>query len=73
MMTRQGLVTYSEAEKSFTLAAKEVLPQLQGAGSDRATRRPGWPDRPAPRNEKPPPQPSPACGGGSHGGEATAP
>src|SRR5438552_16851788 len=29
MMTRQGLVTHSEAEKSFNLAAKEVLPQLQ--------------------------------------------
>ena len=29
MMTRQGLVTHAEAEKSFTLAAKEVLPQLQ--------------------------------------------
>ena len=30
MMTRQGLVTHAEAEKSFNLAAKEVLPQLQG-------------------------------------------
>jgi alkanesulfonate monooxygenase SsuD/methylene tetrahydromethanopterin reductase-like flavin-dependent oxidoreductase (luciferase family) len=30
MMTRQGLVTHAEAMKSFTLAAKEVLPQLQG-------------------------------------------
>jgi alkanesulfonate monooxygenase SsuD/methylene tetrahydromethanopterin reductase-like flavin-dependent oxidoreductase (luciferase family) len=29
MMTRQGLVTHAEAEKSFSLAAKEVLPQLQ--------------------------------------------
>jgi hypothetical protein len=29
MMTRQGLVTHAEAEKSFTLAAREVLPQLQ--------------------------------------------
>jgi alkanesulfonate monooxygenase SsuD/methylene tetrahydromethanopterin reductase-like flavin-dependent oxidoreductase (luciferase family) len=29
MMTRQGLVTHEEAEKSFTLAAKELLPQLQ--------------------------------------------
>src|SRR5712691_2706079 len=29
MMTRQGLVTHAEAEKSFTLAAKEVLPQLR--------------------------------------------
>jgi hypothetical protein len=29
MMTRQGLVTHAEAEKSFNLAAKEVLPQLQ--------------------------------------------
>ena len=29
MMTRQGLVTHAETEKSFTLAAKEVLPQLQ--------------------------------------------
>ena len=29
MMTRQGLVTHEEAEKSFTLAAKEVLPQLR--------------------------------------------
>jgi alkanesulfonate monooxygenase SsuD/methylene tetrahydromethanopterin reductase-like flavin-dependent oxidoreductase (luciferase family) len=28
MMTRQGFVTHKEAEKSFTLAAKEVLPQL---------------------------------------------
>jgi hypothetical protein len=30
MMTRQGLVTHAEAEKSFKLAATEVLPQLQG-------------------------------------------
>ncbi len=29
MMTRQGLVTHAEAEKSFTLAARDVLPQLQ--------------------------------------------
>jgi alkanesulfonate monooxygenase SsuD/methylene tetrahydromethanopterin reductase-like flavin-dependent oxidoreductase (luciferase family) len=29
MMTRQGLVTHAEAEKSFRLAAREVLPQLQ--------------------------------------------
>jgi alkanesulfonate monooxygenase SsuD/methylene tetrahydromethanopterin reductase-like flavin-dependent oxidoreductase (luciferase family) len=29
MMTRQGLVTHAEAEKSFKLAASEVLPQLQ--------------------------------------------
>jgi alkanesulfonate monooxygenase SsuD/methylene tetrahydromethanopterin reductase-like flavin-dependent oxidoreductase (luciferase family) len=29
MMTRQGLVTHAEALKSFNLAAKEVLPQLQ--------------------------------------------
>jgi alkanesulfonate monooxygenase SsuD/methylene tetrahydromethanopterin reductase-like flavin-dependent oxidoreductase (luciferase family) len=29
MMTRQGLVTHAEAERSFTLAAREVLPQLQ--------------------------------------------
>lgn len=29
MMTRQGLVTHAEAERSFSLAAKEVLPQLQ--------------------------------------------
>jgi hypothetical protein len=29
MMTRQGLGTHAEAEKSFTLAAREVLPQLQ--------------------------------------------
>ncbi|MBV9828876.1 MAG: LLM class flavin-dependent oxidoreductase, partial [Alphaproteobacteria bacterium] len=29
MMTRQGLVTHAEAQKSFNLAAKEVLPQLQ--------------------------------------------
>ncbi len=29
MMTRQGLVTHAEAEKSFSRAAKEVLPQLQ--------------------------------------------
>ena len=29
MMTRQGLVTHAEAIKSFTLAAREVLPQLQ--------------------------------------------
>src|ERR1700761_5134754 len=29
MMTRQGLVTHEEAKKSFTLAAREVLPQLQ--------------------------------------------
>jgi alkanesulfonate monooxygenase SsuD/methylene tetrahydromethanopterin reductase-like flavin-dependent oxidoreductase (luciferase family) len=28
MMTRQGFVTHAEAEKSFTLTAKEVLPQL---------------------------------------------
>jgi hypothetical protein len=28
-MTRQGLVTHEEAEKSFRLAATEVLPQLQ--------------------------------------------
>jgi alkanesulfonate monooxygenase SsuD/methylene tetrahydromethanopterin reductase-like flavin-dependent oxidoreductase (luciferase family) len=28
MMTRQGLVTHAEAIKSFTLVAKEVLPQL---------------------------------------------
>ena len=32
MMTRQGLVTHAEAMKSFSLAAKEVLPQLQGLG-----------------------------------------
>jgi alkanesulfonate monooxygenase SsuD/methylene tetrahydromethanopterin reductase-like flavin-dependent oxidoreductase (luciferase family) len=32
MMTRQGLVTHAEATKSFTLAAKEVLPRLQGLG-----------------------------------------
>jgi hypothetical protein len=32
MMTRQGLVTHAEAMKSFTLAAREVLPQLQGLG-----------------------------------------
>jgi len=30
MMTRQGLVTHAEAMKSFNLAAREVLPQLQG-------------------------------------------
>ena len=29
MMTRQGLVTHAEAEKSFNLAASEVLPQIQ--------------------------------------------
>ena len=29
MMTRQGLVTHAEAEKSFKLTAREVLPQLQ--------------------------------------------
>ena len=29
MMTRQGFVTHAEAEKSFRLAATEVLPQLQ--------------------------------------------
>ena len=29
MMTRQGLVTHAEAKKSFTLTAREVLPQLQ--------------------------------------------
>jgi alkanesulfonate monooxygenase SsuD/methylene tetrahydromethanopterin reductase-like flavin-dependent oxidoreductase (luciferase family) len=29
MMTRQGLVTHAQAMKSFNLAAKEVLPQLQ--------------------------------------------
>src|SRR5207248_9438254 len=29
MMTRQGLVTHAEAKKSFPLAAREVLPQLQ--------------------------------------------
>ncbi|MBV9860236.1 MAG: LLM class flavin-dependent oxidoreductase [Alphaproteobacteria bacterium] len=29
MMTRQGLVTHAEAEKSFELCAREVLPQLQ--------------------------------------------
>ena len=29
MMTRQGLVTHAEAMKSFRLAAREVLPQLQ--------------------------------------------
>ena len=28
MMTRQGFVTHAEAEKSFRLAATEVLPQL---------------------------------------------
>jgi alkanesulfonate monooxygenase SsuD/methylene tetrahydromethanopterin reductase-like flavin-dependent oxidoreductase (luciferase family) len=28
MMTRQGFVTHAEAEKSFRLTAKEVLPQL---------------------------------------------
>ena len=32
MMTRQGLVTHAEAMKSFSRAAKEVLPQLQGLG-----------------------------------------
>jgi alkanesulfonate monooxygenase SsuD/methylene tetrahydromethanopterin reductase-like flavin-dependent oxidoreductase (luciferase family) len=30
MMTRQGLVTHAEAMKSFTLTAREVLPQLRG-------------------------------------------
>src|SRR6185437_12005693 len=29
MMTRQGLMTHAEATKSFNLAAREVLPQLQ--------------------------------------------
>src|SRR4051812_7924396 len=29
MMTRQGFVTHAEAEKSFRLAATEVLPQIQ--------------------------------------------
>jgi hypothetical protein len=29
-MTRQGLVTHAEAMKSFTLTAREVLPQLRG-------------------------------------------
>jgi len=29
MMTRQGLVTHTEAEQSFARAAREVLPQLQ--------------------------------------------
>jgi alkanesulfonate monooxygenase SsuD/methylene tetrahydromethanopterin reductase-like flavin-dependent oxidoreductase (luciferase family) len=29
MMTRQGLMTHEEAMKSFTLTAREVLPQLQ--------------------------------------------
>ena len=29
MMTRQGLLTHAEAERSFRLAAREVLPQLQ--------------------------------------------
>ncbi|HTW70531.1 MAG TPA: LLM class flavin-dependent oxidoreductase, partial [Acetobacteraceae bacterium] len=29
MMTRQGLVTHAEAEKSFKLVAREVMPQLQ--------------------------------------------
>jgi alkanesulfonate monooxygenase SsuD/methylene tetrahydromethanopterin reductase-like flavin-dependent oxidoreductase (luciferase family) len=29
MMTRQGLMTHEQAMKSFNLAAKEVLPQLQ--------------------------------------------
>jgi alkanesulfonate monooxygenase SsuD/methylene tetrahydromethanopterin reductase-like flavin-dependent oxidoreductase (luciferase family) len=29
MMTRQGLVTHAEAEKSFKLCAAELLPQLQ--------------------------------------------
>lgn len=28
-MTRQGLVTHAEAERSFTRAAGDVLPQLQ--------------------------------------------
>jgi hypothetical protein len=28
MMTRQGLVTHAEAEKSFKLVANEVMPQL---------------------------------------------
>ena len=32
MMTRQGLVTHAEAMKSFTLAAREVMPQLQNLG-----------------------------------------
>lgn len=32
MMTRQGLVTHAEAERSFTLAGREVLPQLQELG-----------------------------------------
>jgi alkanesulfonate monooxygenase SsuD/methylene tetrahydromethanopterin reductase-like flavin-dependent oxidoreductase (luciferase family) len=32
MMTRQGLVTHAEAMKSFTLAAREVLPRLQDLG-----------------------------------------
>jgi alkanesulfonate monooxygenase SsuD/methylene tetrahydromethanopterin reductase-like flavin-dependent oxidoreductase (luciferase family) len=29
MMTRQGLLTHAEAEKSFTLAARDVKPQLE--------------------------------------------
>jgi len=29
MMTRQGLLTHAEAERSFRLAAREVLPQLK--------------------------------------------
>ena len=29
MMTRQGFVTHAEAEKSYRLAATEVMPQLQ--------------------------------------------
>ncbi|HEY3848386.1 MAG TPA: LLM class flavin-dependent oxidoreductase, partial [Acetobacteraceae bacterium] len=29
MMTRQGLVTHAEAQKSFSLVAREVLPQLR--------------------------------------------
>ncbi len=29
MMTRQGLVTHAEAQKSFTRVARDVLPQLQ--------------------------------------------
>ena len=29
MMTRQGLMTHEEAMKSFSLTAREVLPQLQ--------------------------------------------
>ena len=38
MMTRQGLVTHAEAKKSFTLAAREVLPQLQDLAADRRGR-----------------------------------